>query len=159
MTAEEIIGTLNTTASRIKMIVVGLSDEQLQQRGANGHWSIKEITGHLLDDAVHYGEHFRRIVADNNPLLPGYDQDAANVEGNYNQRPIGPVISEFDRLDKQIVALLSGLDAAGWQRPGVHEERGPTTLEAIVVHYTRHEQEHFAEIESRIAEVKQARAA
>lgn len=156
MTHDEIIDTLNSTASRIEVIVVGLSDEQLARRGGDGHWSVKEITGHLLDDAVHYGEHFRRIVAENNPLLPSYDQDAANVEGNYNERAIGPVISEFDTLDKQIVVLLSSLDAADWQRPGVHEERGPTTLETIVVHYTTHEQEHFAEIESRVAEVKQA---
>ncbi len=159
MTHEQIIDTLNSTASRIEVIVVGLNNEQLQQRGVDGHWSIKEISGHLLDDAVHYGDHFRRIVAENNPLLPGYDQDAANVEGKYNERAIKPVISEFDMLDKQIAVLLSELDEASWQRTGVHEERGPTTLEAIVVHYTRHEQEHFAEIESRVAEVNQAIAA
>lgn len=153
MTHDEIFDTLNGTAGRIEAIVEKLGDGQLQQRSANGDWSIKELVGHLRDAAVMYGERISRVASEDKPSLPGYDQDKMLEEGRYQTREIGSVIGELNGLDKQTLDLLRGLREEDWLRGGIHEERGPQTLEDIVQYYANHEREHLAEIDERAQEV------
>lgn len=153
MTHDEIIDTMEHTASRIEEITENLGDGQLQQRGADGHWSIKEITGHLRDAADRYGERIRLVASEDNPFLPSYDQDALMAEGHYETREIGPVIGELDSLSKQTAALLRDLREHDWQRRGTHQERGPVTLEFLADYQASHLREHLNEIDARAKEV------
>jgi DinB superfamily len=153
MTHDEIIDTLQHTASRIEEIAQNLSEGELQQRGADGHWSIKELVGHLRDAAEMYGERIRRVASEDNPFLPSYDQDVLMADGHYETREIGPVIGELDSLNKQTAALLSSLRDHDWQRRGQHEERGRMTIEDLAQVHANHLREHLAEIDQRAQEV------
>ncbi len=153
MTHDEIYDTLEHTASRIEEIAQNLTEGQLQQRGTDGHWSIKEIVGHLRDAAEMYGERIRIIASEDSPFLPAYDQDKMMAEGHYETREIGPVIGELDSLGKQTAALLRSLRDHDWQRRGTHEERGKVTLEFLADYQASHLREHLAEIDARAREV------
>ncbi len=153
MTHDEIMDALEHTASRIAEIAEKLTESQLQRRSADGHWSIKELSGHLRDAAEMYGERFRRIIAEDKPFLPAYDQDAMLAAGDYNHHEIGPIIGELDSRNKEIAALLGGLREGDWRRTGNHEENGRVVLEDIVQYYGNHLHEHLAEIDQRAREV------
>lgn len=43
-------------------------------------------------------------------------------------------------------ALLRGLDDAGWQRPGIHEENGPITVQLYESHIAGEDSDHMAQI-------------
>ena len=45
-----------------------------------------------------------------------------------------------------VVTLLSGLDAAALDRPGVHSEAGPLTLGGIVESTIDHDQNHLDQL-------------
>jgi hypothetical protein len=154
MTHDEIIDTMEQTAARIEQTIQNLNEAELQQRGTDGHWSIKEIVGHLRDTAEKYGERIRLVASQDNPFLPSYgDQDAMMAAGHYETREIGPVIGEMDSLSKQTAALLRGLREHDWQRHGTHKERGKVTLEFLADYQASHLREHLAEIDARAREV------
>jgi hypothetical protein len=153
MTHDEIIDTMEHTASRIEEIAQNLTEGQLQQRGAEGHWSIKEIVGHLRDAAERYGERIRLAASEDNPFLPSFDQDELMAAGHYETREIGPVIGELDSLSKQTAALLRGLQPADWKRPATHEQNGKMSLEQLADYQASHLREHLAEIDARAKEV------
>ena len=153
MTHDEIIDTMEHTASRIEEIAQNLSESELQQRGADGHWSIKELVGHLRDSAYMYDQRISRVASEDNPFMPSFDQDKMMADGHYETREIGPVIGELDSLSKQTAGLLSGLREHDWQRHGTHEERGKVTLEFLADYQASHLREHLAEIDARAREV------
>ncbi len=153
MTHDQIYDTLEHTASRIEAIDENLSEGELQQRGADGHWSIKEIIGHMHDAAEMYGERIRRVASEDNPFLPSYDQDKMMADGHYETRASGPVIGELVSLSKQTAALLRSLREHDWQRRGTHEEHGKVTIEDLAQLHASHLREHLAEIDVRAREV------
>ncbi len=153
MTHDEIIDTLEHTASRIEAIDENLSEGELQQRGADGHWSIKELVGHLRDAAYMYDERIRLVASEDNPFLPSFDQDKMMADGHYETREVGSVIGELDSLSKQTAGVLSSLREHDWHRRGTHEERGVVTLEFLADYQASHLREHLAEIDARAQEV------
>lgn len=145
LTHEQMIAALHHNAGQLATLVAGLDEERLRQPATNG-WSIKELVGHLYDASGQYAIRFRRIAGEHSPTLPGYDQEQMVRDGDYQNRELAPLLHEIASRDEQTAAFLSGLPATAWQRIGVHEERGPTTLAEIVLHYVEHEHEHLAEV-------------
>lgn len=146
MNHDEMIMALQTNAGQLEAMVVGLDEETLQRRPAEGGWSVKEVVGHLRDAAEQYGTRFRNIATGDNPRLAAYDQDALVAEGMYNSRALEPVLADLIERDNATADFLQGLDAAAWQHMGVHEERGPTTLAGIVEDYVEHHHLHVRQI-------------
>lgn len=154
MTHDDILTALQSNAMQIEAMISGLTDEQLSQRRADGHWSLREVIGHLHADADLFLTRFRCVVQEDNPTIHSVaGGDVMVAEGGYGTRPVEPVIAELAATDQQIADLLAGLDVGGWQRTGQHEERGQLVLEQWVGEYVAHEHEHIEEIAHRLEEV------
>ncbi len=150
MTHDELIAAIPKTTRALDQIADRLSDEQLRQRRNDGHWSFKEVIGHLRDVAAIYSERIQLIGQVASPPFAPFDPEKLVAAGGYNSLPAEQMTAELAGLECSITQLLSGLDEAGWRRSGVHPTRGPLTIEQLASSYVDHANDHVDDLWERI---------
>lgn len=55
-----------------------------------GKWSAAEIVHHLADSETTSAIRIRRLLAEDHPVIQGYDQELYAVRLRYNERDIAP---------------------------------------------------------------------
>lgn len=154
----EILDVYRSTPATLRALVRGLPDEVIRagsaQPGTIGsaeeEWSIVEVVCHLRDAEERVIERIHRMRDENRPLLAAYDQAQLAREANYRHQSLIRALGAFERLRREQIALLEGLDDAGWQRVGLHEETGEITIEQLAAHTAAHDAMHLGQIARRI---------
>jgi hypothetical protein len=143
MERSEIIAKLRDRADEVEPICGGLSDEQLRARPAEGEWSVLENCCHLRDTASAEGVRIRRMLEEDNPTLPLYDQEAWAVERNYAGEDPKRVLTAMRAYWNGLAYLLEGLSEEDWSRPGFHPEAGNVTVQPWAASEVEHIAEHL----------------
>lgn len=143
---EELLKTLRAGPVILRGLVRDLDDAALRHRPSAGEWAIVEVVGHLGDTEERAIGRMQRMLNEDGPLLPAYDQAALAVEHRYIELDFGEALNRFSALRDQHAAALADLDDAGWQRVGRHEEHGTITIQLHEAHVAGHDGDHLAEI-------------
>lgn len=143
---EELLKALRSNPVTLRTLVRGLSDAELRRRPADGEWSVLEVVAHLGDTEERTIARVRRMLDEDNPTLPGYDQEALAIERRYNEMDFDEALERFERLRAEHVALLESLDGEAWQRRGTHTEQGPMTIQTFESHSVGEDSDHMAQI-------------
>jgi uncharacterized damage-inducible protein DinB len=107
-----------------------------------GEWSIGEIVRHLVEgDRDTFLPRLRRMLAESRPVF------AHGGRGEGDQADLPTLLAAFADARRQAVALLRGLDDAGWRREGVSPSRGPLSVEAYAATMDAHDTEHLRQIQ------------
>jgi hypothetical protein len=146
MPREEIIDTLRALPDEIEKVVRGLDDETLRRRPGAGDWSIKEVCAHLRDSLEIDGERIRRMVEEDDPSIPGYDQEALAAERDYQNLSMPQVLTALRAFSGGNAYMLEGLSEEQWQRGGRHEERGPIFVDGYAEQQAEHVRAHLEQI-------------
>lgn len=133
---------------RIAAAIDGLTSVQLQAIPAEGEWSIQQILIHLPDSETVGYERIRRIIAEEQPTLQPYDEDAWARNLHYPQQDPRLALELFKLLRQSSAALLHQLPAATWERTGLHAENGPMSLYTVFQTYLNHGEIHLQQIEN-----------
>lgn len=143
---EETLKILRGAPVVLRSLVSGLDDDAWRRRPAEGEWAVVEVVAHLADSDERAAARVRRMLAEDDPALPGYDQTALAEERRYIAMDPAEALERFERLRAEHVALLEGLDDAGWRRTGVHGEQGPVDVELYEMHGAAEDVDHMAQI-------------
>ncbi len=153
-TTDELVAMLASAPDQLEVALArasGASQTAVAQPAtATGEdsWTTSEIVGHLCDAARYWGARMRRAVYEDRPQLELFDQDALVRLAAYRYTPIESLAREFRLVSESNVALLRGLSPEQWERVGIHSERGPISVRAMVEIEASHELDHvrrFAE--------------
>ncbi len=68
----------------------GITETQLDARPSPGEWTPREVVHHLADSEMTSALRLRRLLAEENPAIAGYDEEAFARRLHYGERPIGP---------------------------------------------------------------------
>jgi hypothetical protein len=68
--------------------LAGITDAELDARPEPGEWTPREIVHHVADSEMTAAIRLRRLLAEDNPTIQGYDQEAFARDLFYDQRPI-----------------------------------------------------------------------
>ena len=122
--------------------ITGLSREQMRQSEGPGKWSVIEVIQHLADSELVWAYRLRLVLAEDRPHLTGYDQDrwARNLEYSESAREVA--FDQIRNLRTANLRLLKSLTQEQLQRVGIHEERGPETVEHMIRLYAGHDLIH-----------------
>lgn len=143
---ETLLTQLEAMPDRLFKELEELSESELVRRHPDGGWNLKELVGHLRDAERMWGEErLTRILSEDNPFLPAYDQDEYARNSNASTAPIGETLAEWRSFREQTVAILRGLDPDTLQRTGQHEEQGSITPFSIAHILARHDEQHHAQ--------------
>jgi uncharacterized damage-inducible protein DinB len=142
----EIIERVRSLPDRVAAEIEGLSEEKLRWRPAEGAWSLKEVCGHLWDDSEVWRRRLGMMIAETDPVLPAYDQEALVRERAYQDADIAAVLGDVKRLRLEMVDLLSGLVPEGWERTGQHPDWGRLTIGQGMGMMVRHTEGHLEQV-------------
>ena len=101
---------------------------------------------------------FRRVLAEDNPTLEAYDQEAWARNLDYAKRKTSQSLETFRRIRGENYELLKDLPAEAFERRGIHQDRGPLSLRQFLEIYAEHAETHAAQLRTRRAEYKQFKA-
>jgi hypothetical protein len=142
----EMIKTLRATPVVVRALVAGVDRAQLRRRPAPGEWAIIEVVGHLADTEERALARVRRMLAEEDPELEPFDQEALAEQRRYLDLDLERELARLERLRAEHLALLVGLDDPGWERTGRHGEHGEMSVELYETHVAAEEVDHLAQI-------------
>ena len=152
----DLVEKLAAMPDRVAEMVAGLNDETLRRRPAEGEWSMKEVCGHLTEDARTWQERLTLMTTQAGPYLKRYDPEDGVREGGYQEAPIEKTLGEFRRIRRQTVETLSRLSAEGWERTGRHWSEGPVRIAeacSIALEHAESHLEQLRELKERVTGV------
>jgi hypothetical protein len=142
----EIIKTLRATPVVLRALVDGVDDARLRRRPAPGEWAIIEVVGHLADTEERALARVRRMLAEENPELEPFDEEALAEQRHYLGLDLEGELARLEELRRQHLAELEALDGSGWARTGRHGEHGELSVELYETHVAAEEVDHLAQI-------------
>jgi DinB superfamily len=149
MTAAErkaLIASYKAGYQKVVAALRGIRPTERDWRPAPGEWSAREVVHHLADSETISGIRLRRILAEDKPLISGYDQDEYARRFCYQERPMEPALEAFKAARATTAQLLDRMSDADWQRAGTHSESGPYPAERWLEVYAEHAEIHAAQI-------------
>ena len=124
----------------------GITADELDFRIAAGEWSPREVVHHLADSEMTSAIRLRRLIAEDEPLIVGYDQDVF-ARRLYYTRPISGSLAAFAGARASTADSLEEFQESDWDRFGTHNEyEGPFTVIGWLEYYANHAHDHAAQI-------------
>jgi hypothetical protein len=132
----------------VAVAITGAAGAELDYVSAPGKWSIRQILCHLADSEIVEADRFRRIIAEDNPTIVGYDQEAWARNLDYGRRKISQALDTFRRTRAENYELLKNLPESAFERKGTHSERGPVSLFQLLQSDADHVETHAKQLQS-----------
>ena len=145
---KEIMGIQKTLGGTPDILeaMLGEVDEALLWRPAPDRWSIADVLTHLLDVEVNaLGVRARRIVAEDNPALDDYDQEAA-IKGSTGDTDPAQTFADFRAERLRTLAWLDTVAPESLQRTGQHSAIGGITLWSHLNQWAFHDLGHIRQV-------------
>ncbi len=130
----------------LERATAGLSLPQLRQQEKSGKWSVNEVVQHLADSEMVTGYRIRLILASDTPEIQAYDQDAWAHALRYAEASLPSALSQIRVLRGRSLELLRALQPGGWERAGMHTERGRESVRQIATLQAAHDLVHLRQI-------------
>jgi hypothetical protein len=121
--------------------------EALEWRPGPGKWSVHEIVVHCADAESNAALRLRYLLAEDEPLIVGYDQDAWARRFDYHAQPLEESLAVAAAARARTVPILRGMFEADWAKAGRHTESGPYGAEDWLRIYAAHLDGHARQIE------------
>lgn len=126
----------------------GLSDEWLRATEGGETWSPYDVVGHLAHlERTDWMVRVRRVLAGGEERKFDPVDRIAMLRGD-RDRPIVELLDEFERLRRQNVADLRGLELGDEDllREGLHPSLGPVTLRNLLATWVAHDLGHLVQV-------------
>ena len=116
----------------VRRAVTGMSKEQLRARPVPGKWSTLEVVCHLVDSDIAWIHRMERVIAEDHPLLLGYDESRFSAALHYQDRVVTEELVTLETGRRRMARVLHSLSPETLKRTGVHSERGLVTLQEMI---------------------------
>src|SRR5579862_9783113 len=141
-TMSEMIDNYLAGAQSLRQAVAGMSRDQLTARPVAGKWSTLEVVCHLADFDPILADRMKRVIAEERPTLLGADENRFAAALAYHARDLDEELTIIEQTRRQHARILRTVPDEALARVGVHNERGPRTLEQLLTTATNHIPHH-----------------
>jgi uncharacterized damage-inducible protein DinB len=141
---------------KLRQAIAGLSREDLLAFPVPGTWSIQQIVIHLMDSELIGIDRMKRIIAEDNPLLIGYDETKFSQRLFYDQQSAEVAATMVDLARREFSKVLRKLPEEAFARAGIHNETGKVTLGEMVAKYVHHLDHHLRFVHEKRAKLGKA---
>jgi hypothetical protein len=129
----------------VETALAGATDADLDREPPGGGWTARMVVHHLADSEATAYVRLRRLVAEDEPVILGYDEPEYARRLHY-ERPIATSLAVLRAVRAASLELLESLTPAEWTRTGTHSESGPYSVERWLGIYAAHAHDHAAQI-------------
>ncbi|MCJ7513058.1 MAG: DinB family protein [Anaerolineales bacterium] len=129
-----------------------LGPAELQRPARPAGWSAHQVLVHVRDVEIQaYLPRLERILDEADPLFADFDAERWMSTHYLPAEPVNTVLADFAAARVGGLALIRGLAAADWQRPGRHPDIGSRPFEWWITRAVEHAEEHLVELAGRLA--------
>lgn len=122
-----------------------------QWRPAPAKWSAHEIVLHCADATAVACARLRYLLAEDDPVIIGYDQDRWAASLDYHARDVAAAFAVMEAMTAFTVPLIRRLTPADLARTGRHTETGAITVGTWLPYNAEHLHTHARQIERNLA--------
>ena len=134
-----------TAAAVVDDALEGVTQGELDRCPPSGDWTAREIVHHLADSESMAYIRLRRLIAEDDPLIAGYDEPTWARRLHY-ERPIEASLGVVRAVRAASHQLLTALTPDEWSRTGTHSESGAYSVDRWLAIYADHSHEHADQI-------------
>jgi hypothetical protein len=116
-----------------------------------GKWSIQQVVIHCVDSDLVSTDRMKRMIAEDNPTLIGYDENKFAANLFYDEQPAEAAAALVDANRKLFAKVLRKLPESAWSRKGTHNERGALTVGGYLKSTVDHLEHHLKFIHAKRA--------
>jgi hypothetical protein len=132
--------------------LAGATREELDAApAAPDTWTARMVVHHLADSEMMSAMRLRRLIADDHPVIEGYDEPRFARRLFYDDRPIEPALAALAAARATSLQILERLSDEQWAREGVHTESGRYGVEDWLRIYAVHAHDHADQIRRAIS--------
>lgn len=150
---EDFHRTIDSASERLSAI----DEAEAAKPRAEGHWSAKQIIGHLIDSATNNHARFVLGQLKDDLLFPGYDQDGWVRTNHYQDASWSQLVELWRAYNLHLLHLMSHADQGKLSTPcTLHTlqeiafktvpKSEPVTLEYLMKDYVDHLKHHLTQI-------------
>lgn len=132
-------------------VIRGLTEAQLDALPADGGWSPRMVVHHCADSELTSAIRLRRLLAEDRPVIAGYDEEAFARRLHYVDRPVQAALEAVLAARATSAELLERLAPEDWAREGTHTESGRYSVEDWLHIYAAHCHDHAEQIRRSVA--------
>ncbi|MBA3974495.1 MAG: hypothetical protein C0504_09795 [Candidatus Solibacter sp.] len=146
-------------AELVAVVSTGSAGAEWDFVSAPGKWSLRQIVCHLADSEMIGRYRLASVIAEDNPTLMWYDQDAWAANLDYSKRKFSQALETFRRVRGENHELLKDLPEETFLRTATHSKNGVMSLKDLLLMYAEHAEGHARQIRAAREVYKAARAA
>jgi hypothetical protein len=124
---------------------VAEAGDRLDQ-AADGGWTARQVVHHLADSEMTSAIRLRRLLAEDAPVVAGYDEARFAEVLRYDTRPVEASLRAVEAARETSAQLLALLTEDEWARTGTHTETGTYGVGDWLRTYAAHAHDHAAQI-------------
>jgi hypothetical protein len=148
---EPLIVDYERGAALLRSAWENVPEEAEKWRPAPNKWSAHEVVIHCADSETYAATRIRLLVAETNPVIVGYDQEAWARLFNYHALSTDRALRTVEAVRSATLPIIRAMSDADWAKTGTHTESGPYSASDWLRSYAAHLTGHAAQIERNLA--------
>jgi uncharacterized damage-inducible protein DinB len=120
--------------------------EDYDRRPDPERFTLREVMAHLADWEPIWLERLRKIQAEENPPLQGYDEGQWAIDHDYDHANVTERQDRFRAGRERLVKFLEELPPEQWERTGQHSQWGALSITALATLILGHDGYHLRQI-------------
>ena len=143
---EQLVRQYAAGVDEVMQALKDFPEDALSAHPIPGKWSAREIVHHLADSESISAQRLRMLLAEEYPVIHGYDQDRFAILLRYNVRDISPALEAFGAARATSLQLIESMTDEDWKLKGWHTEHGVYSADLWLEIYAVHAHNHAAQI-------------
>jgi len=135
-----------STPERVRAVVKGLNDTQLDTPYREGGWTVRQVVHHMADSHMNAYVRWRLALTESEPTIKPYEESAWARLEDAAHAPIEVSLRLLEPLHERWVRLLHSVKPEEFARTFRHPEHGVRTLDWMLFLYAWHGKHHVAHI-------------
>ena len=153
----ELLERFRRGAELVAVAITGAAGPELDFKPAPDQWSVRQIVAHLADTEAANVVRLRQVIAEDNPTLVPWDQNAWAERTDYAKRKPSQALDTMRQLRADNYQLLKDLPPETYSRTGNHLKRGTMSLLDLLRLFAEHAENHTTQIRAVRAGYKASR--
>lgn len=148
--AGNIIQQLEAQLAEVRSSLGSLSNDEAEKIHPPYTWTIKQVTGHLIDAERIFADRLHRFAMGEQQAQPGMDQDIYVSSADYRSVSLHALIEELLHCRQANILLLKRLTPEAWSRQGIASGYA-VTVRALAWMLAGHIIHHLRIVKQRLA--------
>ena len=142
----ELIRQIDETPSKLRAMVSGLSDQQIDTPYRTGGWTVRQVVHHLPDSHLNAYVRIKLALTEQEPTIRPYNETLWAELQEARSAPIEISLLLLESLHRRWVLCLRSLKSSDYSRTLRHPDLGLMMLDDVLALYAWHGRHHVAHI-------------